>query len=465
MEQPQRVFAVDWSGAREGAERRIWVAEAADGQLLRIENGRTRDAVAALLVAEAERDPRLVVGIDFAFSFPFWFLRAKSCGSADEFWRLAAREGSRWSEELEPPFFRKGSWNDEWNRAFFEHSPYRKTELELSPRPETVFKLVGPRQVGKASLAGCRTLLTLRNAGFSIWPFDPPGLPLAVEIYPRLFYGSKVRKGDPVARRGFLEGELPALEAGQVETLAGSDDAFDAAVAALSLDRTRERFAEMEREVDPVFQVEGRIWSPETQLPLTLRSGAALSRRLPEAFALTVELHGRQTRKGSGTPYVSHLLAVSALVLEHGGDEDEAIAGLLHDAAEDQGGATTLATIDRRFGHRVAEIVRGCSDALETPKPPWQGRKEGFIERLSSASASVLLVVMADKVHNLSNLLDDLDRDGSRVWRRFRATPEQTLWYYSRVSAVLDARPETSGHPLLERLQAGVAALGERLQP
>ncbi|MDX1383732.1 MAG: hypothetical protein R3190_08825, partial [Thermoanaerobaculia bacterium] len=169
-QQAERVFAVDWSGARQGAERHIWLAEVAGGRLARLESGRRREEITELLVAEIQAEPRTVVGLDFAFSFPEWFLRHKGCTAAEEFWRLAAREGRKWADEMAAPFFRRGSWNDDWNREFRSHSPYRKTELELKPRPETVFKLVGPRQVGKSSLTGSATLLALRNAGCSIWP-------------------------------------------------------------------------------------------------------------------------------------------------------------------------------------------------------------------------------------------------------------------------------------------------------
>ncbi|MEZ5363294.1 MAG: HD domain-containing protein [Bryobacterales bacterium] len=147
------------------------------------------------------------------------------------------------------------------------------------------------------------------------------------------------------------------------------------------------------------------------------------------------ELHREQVRKGGQVPYIAHLLAVTAFVLEGGGDEDEAIAAVLHDAVEDQGGAETRAAIVERFGERVAEIVDGCTDSDETPKPPWRARKTAFIESLATASTSVRLVVAADKLHNATCTLHDLREHGPAVWDRFRGR-ENAMWYYR---SILDA--------------------------
>src|SRR5215213_6256042 len=123
------------------------------------------------------------------------------------------------------------------------------------------------------------------------------------------------------------------------------------------------------------------------------------------ALAFAAKLHGKQTRKGSDTPYISHLLAVTAIALDHGATENEAIAAVLHDAVEDQGGQKTLEEIRRAFGDQVASIVEACSDTYELPKPPWQIRKEAFVERLRSEPYSVRLVVAADKLHNVRDVL------------------------------------------------------------
>ena len=167
-----------------------------------------------------------------------------------------------------------------------------------------------------------------------------------------------------------------------------------------------------------------------------------LGERFESALGWSASLHRDQARKGAGAPYVAHLLAVCALVLEAGGDEDEAIAALLHDAVEDQGGTAVLDEIRRRFGERVAAIVDGCTDAYVIPKPPWRERKEAFIASLASESASVRLVVSADKLHNASSTLENLRREGPVVWERFRGR-DKALWYYQQVSAALNEAGET----------------------
>lgn len=174
-----------------------------------------------------------------------------------------------------------------------------------------------------------------------------------------------------------------------------------------------------------------------------------ISNRYAEAFAYALELHRDQVRKGTNIPYVAHLLAVSGLVLEHGGSEDEAIAGLLHDAVEDCGGAPTLAEIKRRFGNEVAAMVEGCSDTDATPKPPWQKRKEDYVAHVRHASRSVRLVSAADKLHNARAILGDYRVLGEEVWSRFSGGRQGTLWYYR---ALVEAYRSASGDPTEERL-------------
>ena len=155
-----------------------------------------------------------------------------------------------------------------------------------------------------------------------------------------------------------------------------------------------------------------------------------LTQRFKDALDYALELHGDQQRKGSDTPYVAHLLAVASLVLEDGGDEEQAIAALLHDGPEDQGGLETLAAIRQRFGDRVADIVHGCTDTYEMPKPPWRQRKESYLEHLQFASEEVRRVSLADKLHNARSILTDLLRCGDDVWSRFNGGKDGTLWYY-----------------------------------
>ena len=155
-----------------------------------------------------------------------------------------------------------------------------------------------------------------------------------------------------------------------------------------------------------------------------------LSSRFEEALIFATRLHARQTRKRATTPYIAHLMSVTALVLESGGGEDEAIAALLHDAVEDQGGKKTLQEIQQRFGDEVAHIVESCTDAYLFPKPPWRRRKESYIAHLQEASPEARRVSLADKLHNARSILRDLRFDGEDTWEKFNGGKEGTLWYY-----------------------------------
>jgi len=169
--------------------------------------------------------------------------------------------------------------------------------------------------------------------------------------------------------------------------------------------------------------------------------------RFEEALVYATRLHNGQNRKGTGIPYVAHLLAVTALVIEWGGDEDMAIAALLHDAVEDQGGMVTLADIHRRFGERVARIVDGCTDSYDQPKPAWRKRKEDYLQKLQGEPADVRLVSLADKVHNARSILSDLRKEGISALDRFRGGREGTLWYYHSLVDVfneVETTPQTA---------------------
>jgi GTP pyrophosphokinase len=169
-----------------------------------------------------------------------------------------------------------------------------------------------------------------------------------------------------------------------------------------------------------------------------------LTGRFSDAIEYACVAHGGQLRKGTAVPYVSHLLAVCALVLEDGGDEDEAIAALLHDAVEDCGGAARLEHIRARFGDRVAGIVQACSDTDQTPKPPWKERKTRYIAHIRGASPEARRVSCADKVHNVRSILRDYRVEGEQVWKRFKASAEETLWYHRELLAAFrqpDATP------------------------
>ncbi len=184
-----------------------------------------------------------------------------------------------------------------------------------------------------------------------------------------------------------------------------------------------------------------------------------LSARFEEALIFATRLHANQIRKGTGVPYVAHLLAVASIALEHGANEDEAIAALLHDAVEDQGGAPTREAIRQRFGDRVVDIVDGCTDAEVIPKPPWRERKEKYIAHIYGAPPAVRLVSAADKLHNARTILADYRVLGESLWGRFRGGKEGTLWYYR---SLVDAFYATGPTPLVEELALVVVDI-ERL--
>jgi (p)ppGpp synthase/HD superfamily hydrolase len=155
-----------------------------------------------------------------------------------------------------------------------------------------------------------------------------------------------------------------------------------------------------------------------------------LSPKFEEALVYATRVHGGQLRKKTKIPYIGHLLGVTAIAMEYGANETEAIAALLHDAVEDCGGPERQREIEEKFGPAVAEIVAGCTDTDQTPKPPWRERKEEYIAHLQSASASTRLVSAADKLHNAQAILHNLREDGAEVWTRFKGGKQGALWYY-----------------------------------
>ncbi|MDQ4077140.1 MAG: HD domain-containing protein [Chloroflexota bacterium] len=189
---------------------------------------------------------------------------------------------------------------------------------------------------------------------------------------------------------------------------------------------------------------------------MTKRNGATLTERFARALLFAHNLHTNQRRKGRSTPYIAHLLAVTSIALEHGADEDEAIAALLHDAIEDQGGATTREAIRHQFGERVTTIVDSCSDADTIPKPPWQERKEAYLTHLREASPSVRLVSASDKLHNVRSLILDYRILGEALWECFKGGKSGTLWYYRAVADILET---VEGTALTEELAQAVTEL------
>jgi (p)ppGpp synthase/HD superfamily hydrolase len=187
------------------------------------------------------------------------------------------------------------------------------------------------------------------------------------------------------------------------------------------------------------------------------------SDRLAEAFAYALDRHRAQQRKGTRIPYISHLMQVAGLVMEYGGDEEQTIAALLHDAIEDApaGEAETVREQIRiRFGQRVSDIVEGCSDADTQPKPEWRPRKELYLAHLDKATDDVLLVSAADKLHNARAILTDLKEVGSALWDRFTGERSGTLWYYR--SLVQAYRAAAANRRLVEDLDDVVSEIERR---
>ena len=178
-----------------------------------------------------------------------------------------------------------------------------------------------------------------------------------------------------------------------------------------------------------------------------------LTKKYFEAVEFAALAHASAVRKRTNIPYICHPLAVSAYVLEAGGDEDQSIGGLLHDVAEDCGGEPRIDEIRLKFNSRIADIVRGCSDSLEVnpdKKAPWRTRKELHIAKLKTASKDVLIVTAADKLHNARAIATDYLNIGEEIWTRFNADAEGVRWYYQEIFNVLNQHdvPEQLLRPL-----------------
>lgn len=181
-----------------------------------------------------------------------------------------------------------------------------------------------------------------------------------------------------------------------------------------------------------------------------------LSPQFIKALEYAARAHARQIRKKTERPYIGHLLGVTSIVIEYGGDEEMAIAGLLHDAVEDQGGLPRLREIRRKFGKRVAHIVDGCTDAYSEPKPPWLERKRAYLKRISGESEKVRLVSAADKLCNVRETVHDLRVHGEEVFERFAGKKDGTLWYYR---ALVEEFRRAGSNPLIEELARAVSEL------
>ena len=188
----------------------------------------------------------------------------------------------------------------------------------------------------------------------------------------------------------------------------------------------------------------------------TLLKPPKLGPRLRRAFRYAAEKHDGQTRKQTAVPYLSHLMAVASLVLEAGGDEDMAIAALLHDVVEDCGGMPRLREIRKRFGPRVAKIVEGCTDSFGEPKPEWAERKKDYLREVKHADVNTRLISASDKLHNVRTILADYRQHGEAIWMRFTGKKEGTLWYYRALS---DEYQRRSPNRITRELEIAVTEL------
>jgi (p)ppGpp synthase/HD superfamily hydrolase len=180
------------------------------------------------------------------------------------------------------------------------------------------------------------------------------------------------------------------------------------------------------------------------------------SERFTNAFAYAARLHARQKRKGTNKPYIGHLMSVASIVIAYGGDEEMAIAALLHDVVEDAGGSKRLREIRKKFGKRIARIVDGCTDTDQDPKPPWLQRKKDYIARVAREAEDTRLVSAADKLSNARDILEDLRADGVSAFERFTGKQEGTLWYYRTLVQVFR---KAGTNPLVEELARVVGRL------
>lgn len=263
-----RVIAIDWSGAQAPSvqKKKIWLAEIQNGAMSRLQGCWTRESLIVHLLSLGEVSHDLIVGLDFAFSFPSWFCDEHGARSPQEFWRMVDEKGDSWLHKNSrrcPPFW---GWKD--TTKLKDKQVYRATECELRKRRlplKSAFQVAGSGAVGTGSIRGIPKLLELRQAGFSIWPFTPPRLPLVVEIYPRALLQAE-KPSQPCERERYLDThhlDLADLHRGKA---IASDDAFDATISALSMWEHREDLLNLPSDTEHPHNLEGKIWTPTDQV-------------------------------------------------------------------------------------------------------------------------------------------------------------------------------------------------------
>ena len=261
----KRVIAIDWSGAKSGAKSKIWLAEVRDGRLTRLESGRDRREVVAHVIDHASADPGVVVGLDFAFSFPRWYSEQLGTTSIEELsienvWNLVAEQGEDWLRNCPDPFWGKPGRGKPELPEHFRLSEKCASKTK-GANPKSVFQIAGAGAVGTGSIRGMPYLTKLREARFSIWPFHEVQTPLVIEIYPRLLTGS-VNKSDLDERQAYLARGFPEIDDGLACKAASSEDAFDAAVSAVVMSRHVDEISTLTESQDSTERIEGRIWWP-----------------------------------------------------------------------------------------------------------------------------------------------------------------------------------------------------------
>ncbi len=255
-------IAVDWSGARSGTPRHIWLSHVRNGSMLTLRSGRNRHEVIEDLAAIRHRCPDgVVVGLDFAFSFPAWFLHERGYRNVGQLWGATARDGDEWLASCQPPFWGRPGKKRPDLPDHLRRCEQRATVAGISAK--SVFQIGGAGAVGTGSIRGMPHLLRLRQAGFSIWPFDPPSPFTVVEIYPRLLTGP-VHKRNQEDRTAYLATAPWTIALEHRDPMTASEDAFDAGISALAMSGQQLELATLGQATDPLTLLEGDIWPPST---------------------------------------------------------------------------------------------------------------------------------------------------------------------------------------------------------
>jgi hypothetical protein len=259
------MVAVDWSGAAHGAATHIWSAHVRRGRLIGVENGRERAEVVDDLIERRRSFPDgLCVGLDFAFSFPAWFAQAHECHTVEDVWTTVAQRGEGWLARCAPPFWGRPGHRRPELPEHLRRAEAHATGAGISAK--SVFQIGGAGSVGTGSLRGMPHLARLRRAGYSIWPFHPASSHTVVEIYPRLLTGP-VHKRNRQHWSAYLGAAPRSIPSTFVDRMVESEDAFDAGISALVMDRHAGDLARLGPTSDPVTLLEGDVWRPAAASP------------------------------------------------------------------------------------------------------------------------------------------------------------------------------------------------------